>query len=80
MGEREKSDKMPRYTAVHGQLLMPNLKKLKDAIEDAKDMDPDFDVVSANKWLRDAKRMGTWKWKPPKKTRHLTKKKSLVLV
>jgi hypothetical protein len=69
MGEREKSDKMPRYTAVHGQLLMPNLKKLKDAIEDAKDMDPDFDVVSANKWLRDAKRMGTWKWKPPKKKR-----------
>ena len=55
------------YTSVPGQLLMPNLKKLKEAVKDAKDFDPNFDVVAANKWLRDEKRMGKWRWKPPKK-------------
>ena len=41
------------YTAVPGQLLMPHLKKMKQAISDSKDFDPNFDVVAANKWLRD---------------------------
>eukprot|EP00944_MAST-04C_sp_MAST-4C-sp1_P006558 g6558.t1 len=57
------------YTSVPGQLLMPNLKRLKEAVKGAKDFDPNFDVVAANKWLRDEKRMGKWKWKPPKKKR-----------
>ena len=74
MGERVGSGKAPKYTAVRGQLLMPNLRKLKLAIEDAKDLDPDFDIVSANKWLRDAKRMGTWNWRPPKRKRRRTVK------
>ena len=46
-----------------------DLKRLKEAVKGAKDFDPNFDVVAANKWLRDEKRMGKWKWKPPKKKR-----------
>ena len=57
------------YTAVPGQLLMPHLKKMKQAISDSKDFDPNFDIVAANKWLRDEKRMGNWKYIPPKKKR-----------
>ena len=49
------------YTAVPGQLLMPYLKKMKQAISDSKDFDPNFDIVAANKWLRDEKRMGNCK-------------------
>ena len=61
------------YTAVPGQLLMPHLKKMKQAISDAKDFDPNFDIVAANKWLRDEKRMGNWKYIPPKKKRRTVK-------
>ena len=57
------------YTAVPGQLLMPHLKKMKQAISDSKGFDPNFDIVAANKWLRDEKRMGNWKYIPPKKKR-----------
>eukprot|EP00943_MAST-04B_sp_MAST-4B-sp1_P005522 g5522.t1 len=70
----ERRYKPKEYTSVPGQLLMPNLKKMKKAITDAHDFDPNFDVVAANKWLRDAKRAGTWKYKPPKRKRRRTVK------
>ena len=60
---------VPRFTSIRGQFMLPYLWRLKNEIEGAKSFDPDFDIVKANKWLRDSKRAGTWKYKPPKRRR-----------
>ena len=72
---------VPRFTSVRGQFMLPYLWKLKQEIKGAKSFDPDFDIVKANKWLRDSKRAGIWKYKPPKRRRRIavkSKKKAFI--